>query len=136
MRELPYATKYINEVFGREEKRLDYQFLRPLLLVLSFLLRCIVFPVKYVVHRRPYGFESRCIDSVLAFGPTLRIIVGRDDSLRKYNVLLSRRLKDDLGLAHSYKEIEGVGHEAQKIMRACEDETAEFYTRLFTGMED
>jgi len=32
MRELPYATKYINEVFGREEKRLDYQLLRPLLL--------------------------------------------------------------------------------------------------------
>lgn len=68
MKSLPYATSYINEVFSREERRLDYRLLRPLLLVLSFFLRSFLFPIKFVFHRRPYGFESRCIDGVLAFG--------------------------------------------------------------------
>lgn len=68
MKSFPYATPYINEIFAKEEQRLDYIYLRPLLLVLSFLLRFIAFPVKFFIHRRPYGFEGRCIDGILALG--------------------------------------------------------------------
>ena len=68
MKSFPYATPYINEVFTREEQRLDYIYLRPLLLVLSFFLRFIAFPIKFFIHRRPYGFEGRCIDGILALG--------------------------------------------------------------------
>lgn len=68
MKSFPYATDYINEAFTKEEQRFDYIFLRPPLLVFDFFLRCIVFPIKYLIHRRPYGFESRCIDGILAFG--------------------------------------------------------------------
>lgn len=68
MKKFPYITPYINEIFSREEHRLDYIFLRPLLLVFYFFLRIIVFPVKYLIHRKPYGFEARCIDGLLAFG--------------------------------------------------------------------
>lgn len=68
MKSFPYSTDYINEVFTKEEQRLDYIFLRPLLLVLYFFLRTILFPLKYLVHRKPYGFEGRCIDAALAFG--------------------------------------------------------------------
>lgn len=68
MKSFPYSTDYINDVFTKEEQRLDYIFLRPLLLVSYFFLRIVSFPVKYLIHRKPYGFESRCIDGVLAFG--------------------------------------------------------------------
>jgi hypothetical protein len=68
MKSFPYVTDYINEVFSKEEKRLDYTYLRPLLLVFYFFLRSIVFPIKFLIHRRPYGFEAKCIDGVLAFG--------------------------------------------------------------------
>ena len=68
MKSFPYCTDYINEVFSKEEKRLDYTYLRPLLLVFYFFLRVVVFPIKFLIHRTPYGFEARCIDGVLAFG--------------------------------------------------------------------
>ena len=68
MKAFPYITDYVNEAFEKEKSRPDYIFLRPLLLVFYFFLRIVMFPLKYVIHRRPYGFEARCIDSVLAFG--------------------------------------------------------------------
>jgi len=68
MKAFPYTTRYINEVFTKEEQRLDYIFLRPVLLVLYFFIRTILFPLKFIIHRNPYGFEGRCIDGVLAFG--------------------------------------------------------------------
>ena len=68
MKSFPYSTDYINEVFTKEEKRLDYIFLRPLLLVSYFFIRTVSFPIKFLIHRTPYGFEGRCIDGVLAFG--------------------------------------------------------------------
>ena len=68
MKSFPYCTDYINEMFSKEEDRFDYVFLRPLLLVFYFFLRFLVFPIKFVIHRTPYGFEGRCIDSALAFG--------------------------------------------------------------------
>ena len=68
MKSFPYATDYINETFAKEEQRLDYIFLRPLLLVFYFFLRTVSFPIKFLIHRTPYGFEGRCIDGVLALG--------------------------------------------------------------------
>lgn len=68
MKSFPYTTRYVNEVFAKEEKRLDYAYLRPPLLILYFFLRLVVFPLKFFIHRGPYGFEARCIDGVLALG--------------------------------------------------------------------
>ena len=68
MNQFPYITDYVNEVFLREKERLDYRILRPILLVFYFFLRILVFPVKFVLHRRPLGFEARAIDAVLVFG--------------------------------------------------------------------
>lgn len=68
MQSFPYMTEYVNEVLSREKARLDYIFLRPILLVLYFFLKLVVFPLKFVVHRRAYGFEARCIDAVMALG--------------------------------------------------------------------
>lgn len=76
MKSFPYVTDYINEVFSKEENRLDYTYLRPLLLVFYFFLRFIAFPLKFLFHRRPYGFEARCIDGVLAFG--MKYFASRD----------------------------------------------------------
>lgn len=76
MKEYPYITDYVNEQFKKEKARLDYIFLRPILLILYFFTRIILFPIKFVFHRRPYGFESYCIDAVLAFG--IKYFASRD----------------------------------------------------------
>jgi hypothetical protein len=68
MNSFPYMTDYVNRSFEKEKRRLDYIFLRPVLLVLYFFIRCIAFPIKFLIHRNPYGFESKCIDGILAFG--------------------------------------------------------------------
>lgn len=64
----PYLTDYVNDVFARERKQWDFILLRPVLLVLYFFLRCVLFPFKFVFHRRSYGFEARTIDWFLALG--------------------------------------------------------------------
>jgi hypothetical protein len=68
MNSFPYMTNYVNEVFTREKGRVDYIFLRPLLQVFYFFLRFVIFPIKYLIHRGPYGHEARLIDGVLALG--------------------------------------------------------------------
>ncbi|HKY56272.1 MAG TPA: hypothetical protein VJM08_18290 [Anaerolineales bacterium] len=68
MHSFPYATDYINEIFDKERTRLDYRFIRPLLTISLFLLRILLVPLKFLFHRRVWGFERRIIDSVLAFG--------------------------------------------------------------------
>ena len=68
MNKYPYITGYINGVFEHEKTTWDYVLLRPILLVFYFFLRMVVFPLKFIIHRTPYGFEGRCIDSALAFG--------------------------------------------------------------------
>ena len=68
MKQFPYMTDYINDTFVKEKERFDYHFIRPILLVLYFFLRCIAFPLKFVFHRKPWGWEGYCIDAVLAFG--------------------------------------------------------------------
>ncbi len=68
MQSFPYVTDYINEIFDKEKARFDYRFIRPLITILYFFLRIILVPLKFLFHRRAWGFEKRLIDSVLAFG--------------------------------------------------------------------
>lgn len=68
MKKFPYITDYVNEQFTKEKERFDYIFIRPILLILYFFLRLVIFPLKFLIHRNPYGFESYCIDGILAYG--------------------------------------------------------------------
>ena len=68
MKAFPFITDYVNEAFSKEKSRWDYIFLRPILQVFYFFVRTVLFPLKFLIHRKPYGFEARCIDGVLAFG--------------------------------------------------------------------
>lgn len=64
----PYITDHVNEVFAGEKSRWDYVLLRPLLLVFYFFLRTVSFPLKFVFHRKAYGFEAGVIDWVMSLG--------------------------------------------------------------------
>jgi len=68
MYSFPYITDYVNGVFAKEKTQWDFMLLRPILLVLYFLLRFILFPLKFFLHRVPYGFEACLIDRSMAFG--------------------------------------------------------------------
>lgn len=68
MQRFPYINDYVNEIFAKEKSHWDYVLLRPVLLVLYFILRCISFPLKFFLHRIPYGFEAYLIDRSMAFG--------------------------------------------------------------------
>ena len=64
----PYITDYINEIFDKEKRRFDYRFIRPLFTISFFFVRIVLVPIKFVFHRRAWGYESKLIDSILAFG--------------------------------------------------------------------
>lgn len=64
----PYVTDYVNEIFSKEKSRLDYRLIRPLLTIFYFFLRLVLVPLKFVFHRRAWGFERRLVDRVIAFG--------------------------------------------------------------------
>jgi hypothetical protein len=68
MQKFPYVTDYINDIFNREKSRLDYRLIRPLLTISFFFLRIILVPLKFVFHRRAWGYERRLVDRVIAFG--------------------------------------------------------------------
>lgn len=68
MLQFPYVTDYINHLFNEEKSRLDYKLLRPVVNVLYFFIRTIAFPLKFVFHRREWGYERRAIDATIAFG--------------------------------------------------------------------
>ncbi len=72
----PHVSDYVNQVFSKEKMRVDYILLRPVLLIFYFFLRLVVFPLKFVIHRVPYGFESRIIDAAMAFG--LKYLASHD----------------------------------------------------------
>ncbi|MCB0354750.1 MAG: hypothetical protein KDD64_14535 [Bdellovibrionales bacterium] len=76
MKKFPYLTDYVNDVFERERSRFDFIVLRPVLLTIYFFLRLFLFPFKFVLHRKPFGFEGYCIDSLLAFG--IKYLASRD----------------------------------------------------------
>jgi S-formylglutathione hydrolase FrmB len=93
--------------------------------------------MDYYASNLPSSLALKVLEeSHLRDQPSLRIVVGQDDALREYNELLSKKLREDLGLSHVYREIERAGHEAKKIVQACEDETAVFYTKLFAEREE
>lgn len=68
MMRFPYMTDYVNELFEQERRRWDFHLLRPIMVFGYFFLRCVVFPLKFVLHRVPYGFEGFLIDRSLGFG--------------------------------------------------------------------
>lgn len=68
MNRFPYITEYVNGVFERERRQWDFILLRPVLLVLYFFVRFVSFPLKFVFHRWPFGFEAYLIDCCMAFG--------------------------------------------------------------------
>jgi Family of unknown function (DUF6999) len=68
MQSFPYITDYVNELFDKEKQRFDYKFIRPIFTISFFFLRIILVPLKFLFHRRAWGFERRLIDSILAFG--------------------------------------------------------------------
>ena len=68
MYRFPYITDYVNEVFAKEKSQWDFMIIRPILLVLYFFLRFILFPLKFFLHRVPYGFEAYLIDRSMTFG--------------------------------------------------------------------
>lgn len=76
MKKFPYITDYVNTLFEKEKRRLDYLFLRPILLIFYFFLRVIAFPLKFLFHRKPWGFEHYIIDTILAFG--IKYLASRD----------------------------------------------------------
>jgi len=68
MQHFPYVTDYVNELFDKEKSRFDYRFIRPILTISYFFLRIFLVPLKFLFHRRIWGFERRLIDSIIAFG--------------------------------------------------------------------
>jgi hypothetical protein len=68
VRQFPYITPWINRVFAEERAHWDFVLLRPVLLVAYFFIRTASFPLKFLFHRRPYGFEPWAIDRVMAWG--------------------------------------------------------------------
>ncbi len=68
MHRFPYITEYVNTVFAEEKKQWDFILLRPILLVAYFFIRSVSFPIKFVFHRIPYGFEAYWIDWWMSFG--------------------------------------------------------------------
>jgi hypothetical protein len=68
MQKFPYVTDYVNDIFSREKSRFDYRFIRPFFTISFFFLRIILVPLKFIFHRRAWGFERRLIDALIAFG--------------------------------------------------------------------
>jgi hypothetical protein len=68
MQRFPYITDYVNEIFDREKARFDYRFVRPILTISYFFFRLILVPLKFLFHRRVWGYERRLIDRVMVAG--------------------------------------------------------------------
>lgn len=68
MHRFPYINEEVNQVFASEKSHWDYMILRPLILVAYFFVRIILFPLKFVFHRVPYGFEACAIDWWMSIG--------------------------------------------------------------------
>ena len=68
MERFPYINDEVNRVFAIEKSRWDYIFLRPIILVVYFFVRVLIFPFKFIFHRIPYGFEAYAIDWWMSFG--------------------------------------------------------------------
>ncbi|MEW4563117.1 hypothetical protein AB1K70_11360 [Bremerella sp. JC770] len=76
MNQFPYITQYVNEVFAREKNRWDFIYLRPIIVFSYFFQRTISFPLKFIFHRFPLGFEAYLIDWWMTFG--LKYVATQD----------------------------------------------------------
>jgi len=72
----PYVTDYVNEIFDREKERFDYKFIRPFFTIPFFFLRIVLVPLKFVFHRKAWGFERKLIDAILSVG--IKYLASRD----------------------------------------------------------
>jgi hypothetical protein len=115
MERLPYITDYINDVFLRERSRLDYRLLRPVMVVLYFFLRLLLVPFKFIFHRKPWGFERKLIDRMIAFGikylatqDALNLLI-RHVQIEPllYRYILSGTLERRMGSGEKLKGIDG-----------------------------
>lgn len=68
MKQFPYINSYVNEVFAREKRRWDFILLRPVIVFSYFFQRTISFPLKFIFHRFPFGFEAYAIDWWMTWG--------------------------------------------------------------------
>jgi hypothetical protein len=68
MNRFPYINSYLNDIFAREKDRWDYNLLRPVILFTYFFQRSISFPLKFIFHRFPLGFEAYAIDWWMTWG--------------------------------------------------------------------
>ena len=68
MNQFPYINSYINGVFAREKSRWDFILLRPVIVFSYFFQRTISFPLKFILHRIPFGFEAYAIDWWMTWG--------------------------------------------------------------------
>jgi hypothetical protein len=68
MNQFPYINSYVNGVFAREKERWDYNLLRPVIIFSYFFQRTLSFPLKFIFHRFPLGFEAYAIDWWMTFG--------------------------------------------------------------------
>lgn len=68
MKRFPHISASINELFEAEQERWDYVYLRPVIVFVYFFYRCLVFPLKFLLHRFPLGCEGYLVDRTLAFG--------------------------------------------------------------------
>lgn len=68
MNRFPYINEEVNDVFAKEKLHWDYIILRPLILVVYFFVRLLIFPIKFIFHRVPYGFEAYAIDWWMSIG--------------------------------------------------------------------
>jgi hypothetical protein len=68
MKQFPYINSYVNEVFARERERWDFVLLRPVIIFSYFFQRTISFPLKFILHRFPLGFEAYVIDWWMTWG--------------------------------------------------------------------
>jgi len=59
----------------------------------------------------------------------IRQIVGQRDAMLPHNRLLHQRLVE-LGIAHEYTELEGIGHNAMDVLNALGAANFEFYNRV------
>ena len=68
MEQFPYINDDVNKVFAKEKSQWDYILLRPIILVIYFFVRVLIFPFKFIFHRTPYGFEAYAIDWWMSVG--------------------------------------------------------------------
>ncbi len=68
MRRFPHIPDPINDLFDKEKRRWDYIYLRPIIIFVYFFYRCLVFPLKFLVHRFTLGCEGYLVDRTLSFG--------------------------------------------------------------------